>query len=379
MCPVPATKLLIIDDQADVERGKLAVLNRQISYRVRYPWDVTLDDLNFANVVVVDFRLDETWVERDELRQIALKPMNGLALAAVLRSHERAIDGCPTAFLLRSAHLEDLSPEFPPDSRLHVIARQNNLEWVFSKSGSVDEQMRQTICLAEAVESLPESWPNGDANAMKDLLKSWLGVPSDERWADLAWQDIEQCHPPIHELSSRKQGLRLVRWMLHRILPYPCFLMTTRRLAVRLKVVHESLRIALEHGLSECLTAAEYTGTLTKFDGEPRWWRRGIESILWDITNGESFDSIKTLEILNNHCDEKLLALDMSQPVLCLDKEYCFREAPGELSDSVMVQPDDWPAFAEQAWASLLDATNEPRLLSIVVAADRERIEPEGI
>lgn len=374
---MPATKLLIIDDQADVERGKLSSLNPQVAYRVRYPWDVTEDDLSFANVVVVDFRLDETWVARDEQEQIALKPMNGLALASVLRSHERAIDGCPTAFLLRSAHLEDLSPEFPPDSRLHVIARQNNLEWVFSKLGPVDEQMLQIICLAEAVETLPENWPHGDANALKDLLKKWLGVPSDESWTDLAWQDIEHCHPPVHELTNRKHGMRLVRWILHQVLPYPCFLLTSKRLAVRLKVTHESLQDALRQGLTEQLTTSRYCGALQEFDGEVRWWGRGIESILWDLTEGQSFDSRITLAALNRHCGDQLQPLPMCHPVLCLDKEYRFRKEPCELVHAVRVQPDDWPAFAEQAWAALADANADERLSSIVVASDREKLESE--
>ena len=283
-------KLLIIDDQADDESAKLAAWKGRVNFKIRYPWDVTESDLTTANVVVVDYRLDETWHARDSQEQIALKPMNGIALASVLRSHERKLVGGPTAFLLRSAHLSDLSPEFPPDSRLHVIALQNNLEWVFSKGGNVDEQMNQIICLAEAVEALTDNWPHADAAGIKELLRGWLKVSADERWADLAWRDIEECHPPLHELSTSKNGLRLIRWLLHRILPYPCFLITVRRLAVRLKVTEESPQAALNDKLSDRLIAAVYAGALNGFDG---------------------------------------------QPVLCLDKDYCFRAQPCELHDAV--------------------------------------------
>lgn len=367
-------KLLIIDDQADDEKAKLTAWSGRVDFRVRYPWDVSENDLIFANVVVVDYRLDQIWEARDALEQIALKPRNGLALASVLRSQERIMDGGPTAFLLRSAHLLDLSPEFPPESRLHVIAHQNNLEWVLSKNGDVNEQMNQIICLAKAVDALPDNWPHVDAAGMKELLRGWLNVPANERWSDLAWQDIEECHPPLHELSTSKQGLRLIRWMLHRILPYPCFLMTINRLAVRLKVTEESLKAAVEDGLAECFAAGAYMGALNQFDRRARWWGRGIESILWDLTDGQSFNVSRTLEVLNSICGQKLVPLVMSQPILCLDKEYQFRGQPCELLEAVQVQPDDWPAYAEQAWASIADVHADERLRAIVVSSDRERI-----
>ena len=367
-------RLLVVDDQADDETAKLAAWIGRVDFRVRYPWDMSEDDLHHANVVVVDYRLDESWEARDGQEQIALKPMNGLALASVLRSHERLMEGGPTVFLLRSAHLSDLSPEFPPDSRLHVIAHQNNLEWVLSKGGDADHQMNQIICLAKAVAALPDYWPHVDAAGTKELLGKWLNVPPNDRWADLAWQDVEECHPPLHELSGTKHGLRLIRWMLHRILPYPCFLITAQRLAVRLKVTEESLNTALQHGLSDCLALGAYAGALNKFDGQARWWGRGIESILWDLTDGQSFNVSRTLEVLNSICGQKLVPLVMSQPILCLDKEYQFRDQPCELLEAVQVQPDDWPAYAEQAWASIADVHADERLRAIVVSSDRERI-----
>lgn len=369
-----AAKLLVIDDEADEERAKLVAWRGRADFEVRFPAELTISDLEASNVVVVDYRLDEPWTERDEQCSISLQPMNGLALSAVLRSHERDLSGCPTAFLLRSAHLSDLSPEFPPDSRLHVIARQNNLEWVFSKAGSVEGQMSQIICLAEAIEALPSKWPSADAAGAEELLMQWLGLSAEAPWADLAWQDIEECHPPLHELSDHKHGMRLVRWMLHRILPYPCFLWTLPRLAARLRVETESLRDGFRDGLSDVFETATYSGALAEFDGQPRWWGRGVESVLWNVTGGRSFDSKQTIEELNAKCKDKLVLLSLSQPVLCINKEYQFRDELCEISRAVRVQPDDWPAFAEQAWAAIEDARDEIRLSSIVVTADREQL-----
>lgn len=367
--------LLIIDDRAEDEKAKLITCAAHVNLCVRHPAEVELRDIESANVIVVDYRLDEPWDERDTTSTISLKPLNGLALCAVLRSHEQQCEDGPKAFLLRSGHLTDLSPQFPPDSRLHIIAAQNNLEWVFSKGGDSARQMRQIICIDEAIVSLPKSWPSDTSDESKALLSNWLGMPSEERWVDLAWKDVEECHPPLHDLRAHKHGLRLIRWMLHSILSYPCFLWSSLRLASRLRVEHGSLQTALANGLSEVFLAAAYAGALADFEGQPRWWGRGIESVLWELTEGQSFDSLQTIETLNNRCSNSLVPLSISQPVLCLNGDFRFRDKPCEISDAVRVQPDDWPAFAEQAWASIEDIASETRLRSIVISADRERME----
>jgi len=370
-------KLLVVDDQPDDETAKLVAWKDKVDFRVRLPADLEIGDIEFANVVVVDYRLDEPWEERSSISSISLQPLNGLALCAVLRSHEQVSNSGITAFLLQSAHLKDLSPEFPPDSRLHIIAQKNNLEWVFSKTGGTDQQMQQIICISQAIELLPNSWPNDDSAGTKDLLVDWLKMPADEKWTDLAWSDVEECHPPLHELSESKQGLRLVRWMLHSILPYPCLLWTPLRLASRLRVECQSLQNALNRGLRDVFNAALYSGALGNFEGEPRWWGRGIESILWTLTDGQSFDSEATIETLNSKCEGSLVPLSISQPVLCITKDYRFRSEPCDISEAIRVQPDDWPAYAEQAWASIEDVRDEPRLESIIISADRDQMKAE--
>ena len=364
---------LIVDDQADVERGKFPLSQSSLNLLIRHPDEVTKNDLESADVVVVDFLLDEPWQDRDNLPSISLKPLNGLALLAVLKSHERLIDGSATAFALRSAHLGELTDPFTPDTRLHLIARQNGLEWVLNKNADITDQMQQIVQLAKATEALPPSWPKDNPQGTMELVQKWLGLP-DERWRELAWQDIEDCHPPIHELDQRKHGLRLVRWMSQQILPYPCFLSDEARLATRLGVTLNSLLEARTQGLDAVLAPARYTGALCEFDGKTRWWKSGLESVLWDITDGRSFDLEVTINELNQRSDNQLKRLTLRQPVLCLDRDFRFASEPCELEAAIRIQPDDWPVFAEQAWAALADASDEPRLAATVIVADRERL-----
>src|SRR4051812_43823989 len=119
--------VLIVDDQPD----SVAPLKLQAGvdeFLIRYCHDVTADDLEDADLVLVDYRLDE-WPERDNLDAIAVKPLNGLALASVLRTHALAHRSRPTAFALHAADLTELSAGVPTDAREQIIARLHNLEW----------------------------------------------------------------------------------------------------------------------------------------------------------------------------------------------------------------------------------------------------------
>lgn len=365
---------LIIDDHADDERAKLRPFESDLELIVLHPRDVEEADLRKADVVVIDYVLDD-WPEREATATISLRPPDGLALAAVLRGHAEKLDGSPTAFVLRSAHLQALSSGFPPETRLHIIAQQHNLEWVLDKNDTLDRQTIQIRDLSAAVKSLPEVWPTDDADATRWLVEQWLALP-DERWKDLAWQDIEDCHPPWHQLVERKHGLRFVRWFAQRILPYPCFLWSQGRLAARLRVTHQSLQDGFSKGLADAFRPARYTGSLQNSLSE-RWWRSGCEAILWDITDGNSFDSDETLAVLNRHCGGVLLRSPLSQPVLCIDANFNSGSEVCEMAEAVRIQPDDWPPYAEQAWTPIQLAREDGRLRAGVIAMDRMRLKDQ--
>jgi hypothetical protein len=250
------------------------------------------------------------------------------------------------------------------------------LEWVLDKNDVLGRQTTQIRSLSAAVKSLPEVWPSNDADATRRLVEQWLALP-DQRWRHLAWQDIEDCHPPWHQLVERMHGLRFVRWFAQRILPYPCFLWTPGRLAARLRVTPESLQDGVPKGLAEVFRPACYVGQLHDFLGD-RWWRTGCEAILWDITDGNSFDSDETLSVLNRHCGGVLVRSPVSEPVLCIDTNFNVGAEVCEIADAVRIQPDDWPPYAEPAWAPLELARENARIRAGVIAMDRERLVEQG-
>lgn len=366
--------VLVVDDQPDTERSSIALWNLKSRVEVLHPQDLTLPKLKAADLVLVDFRLED-WQERENLGPvISLQPINGLALSAVLRVHAEQHSDTPTAFALRSGHLGDISGQFPPETRVHVLAKRLNLEWVFSKaSGGTSAESWRVDSLASAVRRLPTVWPDGNQETGRDLVETFLAIP-DEGWAGQAWEDINICRPPIHEpFQQPPHALAFLRWLSQSILPYPCFLLDTYSLALRLRITHQSLVDALLAGLKQPFNSFLYKGGLQDFSG-PRWWRAGLEDFLWDVTGGDSFDQEKLRNVLSQRYNVELVRTESESPVVCVDEDYRIIHESVDIEDAVRIQPDDWPSYADQAWTTKERAREIPKLKSLVMEQDRDRL-----
>jgi hypothetical protein len=98
------------------------------------------------------------------------------------------------------------------------------------------------------------------------------------------------------------------------------------------------------------------------------------------MTEGNSFDVERTQDLLNRHCDNALVRSSAAEPVLCIDDDFNVGAEVCDLSNAVRVQPDDWPPYAEQAWAPLELAQNHGRLRASVIQMDRRRLtDPDDV
>ena len=213
--------VLIVDDRDEQSSLKSYLETSGLTAIVRRPGDVELGELSDASLVLVDYKIDD-WPERDALDAIGLKPTDGLALAQVFRRHlQGRAKGSPTAFAIHTGKIEELSRPLPPEYREHALAQINNLEWVFSKNGL--NRSLQVVELAHAVVALPEIWPSIDEGDPLEALLDLLGVDAEDVLSVALAEDVRRCLPPVHEISQWSHGLVVLRWMLHRILPYPCY------------------------------------------------------------------------------------------------------------------------------------------------------------
>lgn len=366
--------VLIVDDNPDELRPLENDLRRQVNVETVDPTEVTQQKLSAADLVLVDLILED-WIARGTPAPLANRPRDGLAVAIVLRSHATARKNPPVkAFAILSGRLDEVSPALPPELREHALARLNNLEWVFAKAdvGGLPDRIHS---LAHAVQELPKTWPLKKAGTLKKLI----GLNPDAPWAQRAWQDVEECHPPVHELAEESRGLAVLRWLLHRILPYPCFVWDMYALAARLRVSHQSLNdeFGRNKSLRRLLSEFQFKGILSDFLG-PRWWRSGVENFLWEIRDGAPADSESIQKYLFRRTRARLQPAKDPHPVVCLDDHLRPMETFCAPEQAVRIQPDDWPPFADQAWTTIELASQEPSLRMLVIQQDRERLQNAG-
>lgn len=366
--------VLIIDDVNEDGDATRILLGSSVTSVYRAPSEVTNQDISRANVILIDFKL-ENWPDRDDLDTPSLKPKHGIALAANLRSnlslnHNRP----PTAFALRSGKLNELSGKLSPLNREHSIARMLDLEWVFSKS-ETEHFSNAVRSLAKAVQQLPHPWPsyrNSEA-ALLRLLK----ISQKVEWSGNAINDVRTASPPQDVLAETSNGMAILRWLLHEVLPFPSFLLDERYIAARLRVRPDALRSILTASeaskIRTRLQPFAYTGLLHDFSG-PRWWRAGIDNWLWHETSGDPLSPDALRALARRVLPPSVNVLDLENPVISLDDQFRPTDTLIELKSAVQLKPDDWPEIAEPAWVTLWDAKQNPDLAARVIALDRGKL-----
>ena len=372
-CP----NILVIDDE-EIERFRIQSLTAAISdciFKVRSPDEAKEADLRAASLVLVDYKLDN-WETNAPEEDLCKHIPNGLALIGILQQRVMAWkDSHAVAFAIHSAHLPELTAPFKHEPRIHLLSQTCNIDWAFEKDSKSrpTDTLEKIRCLAEAVRSLPNSWPPAEATATRAELKRLLGIDTALQWADHAWSDVERARPPVDELILRVHGLLFLRWMLHRVLSYPCFLLDETWLAARLAVTPASVQVALSSGLGELLEPAEYRGILSGFRGR-RWWRMGVENILWEIGGETSLGVDQLRHLLIEKKGLPLTPTEASHPVVCLDTDFLPLDQLHDPIEAVRIVPDDWPPFAEQAWVTIELALGDNRINGLVIEDDRPRL-----
>ena len=217
---------------------------------------------------------------------------------------------------------------------------------------------------------MPQDWPGEAAASATEALHAWLALPKDATWIEAATREVRRCRPPIHEFAEHTHGIGVVRWALHKILPYPTFLLDEAHLAARLRVSLKSLRSVVDTpAFAALFGAARYTGQLASFLGR-RWWRAGIEHVIFEATA----DSPGDLVVLHKMLKEKVSAIEVQEaprlfPVL--GTQFKTKDDLATEDAVVEVRPDDWPPFADEAWALRADLEDAPELKAVAVEDER--------
>ena len=364
--------ILVIDDESGDLRFQLDLgLADRVTANVIHPRDVEMSDLESADLVLVDYRLD-SWPERDE-QPVSLNPATGMALAVVLREQvDRSQEDKLTAFALHTGRLGEIQGRFSSATAQHVLARLNNLEWVFSKSES--RRYEQMVLLADAIRQLPSQWP-GDSYGSTSVVRQLLAMDENDETFERCWRDVRECRAPVHELTAGGHGILFIRWLLHQVMPYPSFLWAEHWVAARLRISVGALRevLAGNSNLARALESRRYSGILAGFLGD-RWWRGALEDYVWELAGGHGAEDHRLREALTERAGMDLDPIDSNPAVVCVDREL---QPTGQFLSpmtAVPLRPDHWPPFADSAWMDVETVRDDPDLLSMVDPLDRHRV-----
>ncbi len=362
--------ILVIDDEPDELDPKVALgLNDRAKAYVIHPQDVELSDLRNADLVLVDYRLED-WSERDVLSTISLQPANGMSLTVVLREQvDQNEKDKLTAFALHTGHIEDIQGRLPLATAQHIRAQLNNLEWVFMKNES--HRYDQMLLLADAVRELPGQWSKDSDSRVQQLLD----MDKDDESFERCWHDVKDCRVPIEELSEGGHSILFIRWLLHQVLPYPSFLWAEHWVAARLGISIETLREVLEgdSDLAKDLESRRYSGILEDFLGD-RWWRGAIEDYAWNVSEGLTADVQHLRDVLSERAGMKLKSIDVNPAVVCVDKNWQPTDEFLSPMTAITLHPDHWPPFADPAWMDIETVQNDTTLWPLVNPLDQHRI-----
>ena len=354
-------RILIVDDEPEYGGSpiKLALAPEDASITVLHPRQICDSHLLDCAVLVVDHYLDD-WGELDS--QIpAMRPRDGFALAAVLRS-QLPTDAPGPAVSILTGQMLKLAGAIPLTTAEHLLAWQHDVEWVFQKGTS---EAPRLIALAKAVEALRGAW--SARFDIDHLSTKWLNLP-DEPWACVALDHIVQTRPPIHSLGTQTTGASVLRWFLQRILPYPTFLTDVFWTATRLGVTVDWLQAELltESAFHERLVSCEYSGPLADFIGL-RWWRAGLAGVIVELSKGSPFDRQALQAGIRSLSSNEPAFLLEDRPVLAVDPDTMQPTRVVDASVAVQIAPDGWPVFADAAWAATEDVSDVPQLADIVL------------
>lgn len=335
--------VLIVDDQPDSSARHISAALKKPGFKAQvvHPEDVTQDELADVDLLLVDFDLRD-WTQ--ESLPISNVCASGWSLAALLRDKIRAIDRRQTAVVtaILTSQIDDATLPFTYSSRKHIVAGLNGLEWVFEKG---EPNLTARI---EALTAATQSVRRG--MKVSDLMKE-LGSATLQRSCR---DDVIRCRPPLDEELAWEDGLAVLRWMLHRILPYPTFLIDEWQLAAKLGIRAEQVRrlIAGKSQFGKALQATRYEGVLANFAG-PRWWRAGVDGLLWKHTNGAPGDMASVRDLSLKALKDVRGDGAIQNLVVCYDENLCPEDDLVEAKHAQRIWPDDWPPYAAQPWARI--------------------------
>lgn len=370
--------ILYVDDNLATGRDRL--VETGLPFREKMPGEVADDSsiseaLRGTKIVLMDYCLHD-----DDGSSAA--PLDGLELLerfrATIRRHHDQGTGVPlltiyTSQIDRLADQHDDCPVVP-----YMLARRASVDWVFDKLPRPDSEDAFAAQLRDMLNVFDLGMGRSDGD-VEQQLASFLKLPDEPEWADLALEQLLDTRPPVQDdLSPSGARVHLVRWLLQVALPFPSCFVGLDTVAVRLRLRPVYLSAVIDGNanaeFAKCLEQTRYRGPLAPFF-PPRYWKAGVDYIVWSMTEGRSPANPAVRKKITDAIGDELPLLDVADPVLVVSPETF--EPTGDVAsidEVVQIQTDLWPPAIEPPWVRIGEIMNDRKLRAMVVSKDRDRL-----
>lgn len=320
--------------------------------------------------------------------ELSLKAFDGTGLIGHIRSWARKSNTIVPPLVVYTSHDEAFAEELPSVGppvpiggtfvgKEALLAPALDVEWLISKEA--EQALSQISSIAKASLSLASCAKNDKASF--DEIVQFIALPVDQSWSVLARQNLARSRPPVGEPAlSERYGTRgtapVLRWLLHRVLPYPGLLVSDSYAAWTIGLELDSFRLVVDRKpdseWARDLLSSMYQGPADDLFPR-RWWSAGIEYAAWSIREkSQQHDCMTTL--LTKLVGEDVRTLDGAEKVVVVDLD--FKEAGlEEISRAYQIHPPGWPAEAIEPWMRRELVEREPSVLAMLDPDDRLRLD----
>ena len=369
-------KILYVDNNLEVGRSTLKETDLKFVERMPDELDkdsAVLKALRGINIVLMDYDLHEE-------DSVSSAPIDGIELLERFRAAIRTLQLAGSSIPLLTIYTgkyDKLVKELNCRSAPFLVARRANVDWVFAK-GIARKGMEVTARRLKSILSGFELDLSQYGTDDEKPLFSFLALPRDLPWTDLAKEQVRDARPPIQTMRSGIDRATLMTWLLQVALPIPGCFVSLEWAAVRLRISPEELATAVqekaESNFSISLDKCRYEGPLADFY-PVRYWKAGIDHLIWKLTQGRSPTNTDVRKKLTKEIGERIPPLNEEAPVLLVSPDTFEQTGQiADIKDAVQIQLDLWPAGVEFPWIEISKVKNDRELRAIVVSEDRERL-----
>lgn len=205
----------------------------------------------------------------------------------------------------------------------------------------------------------------------------FLGLDTTQPWGAAATVAIAASLPPISEDPANDDApprapASLIRWLLHRALPYPGLFMSDLQVSARLGVSVDDLDLLVgaDGPWAAALSTGRYTGPGATLLAR-RWWTSAVDFAALELF--ETLEGTGAASAFKSLAGVLIAPLGIDSPVVVSDERF-VETAVAPLETAVQVRPPGWPVEAMLPWLTIETAASHPWLRYLVDPADAREV-----